>query len=349
MRINNNESGYALIMSMVLILVFTILGMGLLSMNISASKQFNKKEEQVQARHVAEMGILHFNAEVTKQWNDTVNSINSDIKTFNNSSTKNDLMISTIKSKIAEKNNNFCENIKGLIVDVNIQEKKYVVKTKNKELLCNSKASESTEWVFDIESTSFRDIENIKSILAEIKLRTIKYDVTTNGATTDADANHPDLPIDFSGVGTIKNGIINSQTDYYDSVSFEKLELSTKEVIFMKDLYITNELTMKPHSCINVRGDLTVINKVDLFNNAAIFVYGNANLPSLDSINMNNNHGGIFIAGKVFVNGKLKTPKPILDQNLSTVDSVCRVPSDFVIQYPVEKVEEPELINITYN
>ena len=29
-------------------------------MNISSTKQFNQKEEQVQARHLAEMGILHY-------------------------------------------------------------------------------------------------------------------------------------------------------------------------------------------------------------------------------------------------------------------------------------------------
>ena len=47
-------------MVLLLVVVFTILGMGLLSINISSTKQFNKKEEQVQARHLAEMGILHY-------------------------------------------------------------------------------------------------------------------------------------------------------------------------------------------------------------------------------------------------------------------------------------------------
>lgn len=62
MRYKNNERGGALIMVLLLVLVFTILGMGLLTMNISAAKQFNKKEEQVQARHLAEMGILYYKA-----------------------------------------------------------------------------------------------------------------------------------------------------------------------------------------------------------------------------------------------------------------------------------------------
>ena len=56
-------------MVLLLVVVFTILGMGLFSMNISSTKQFNKKEEQVQARHLAEMGILHYKAKVQEMLN----------------------------------------------------------------------------------------------------------------------------------------------------------------------------------------------------------------------------------------------------------------------------------------
>lgn len=62
MKLKNNENGYALLMVIILVLLFTTLGMGLLVMNINASKQFNLKEDQVQARHQAEMGVLHYKA-----------------------------------------------------------------------------------------------------------------------------------------------------------------------------------------------------------------------------------------------------------------------------------------------
>ncbi len=64
MQVFNNERGGTLVMVLLLVIVFTIVGIGLLTMNISASKQFDKKEEQVQARHLAEMGILHYQAAV---------------------------------------------------------------------------------------------------------------------------------------------------------------------------------------------------------------------------------------------------------------------------------------------
>lgn len=59
-----NERGGSLVIVLLVVLVFTIFGMGLLTMNISAAKQFNKKEEQVQARHLAEMGVLYYKASI---------------------------------------------------------------------------------------------------------------------------------------------------------------------------------------------------------------------------------------------------------------------------------------------
>lgn len=67
MRLRDNERGGTLVMVLLVVAVFTILGVGLFSLNISASKQFDKKEEQVQARHLAEMGVLHYQAEVDEK------------------------------------------------------------------------------------------------------------------------------------------------------------------------------------------------------------------------------------------------------------------------------------------
>ena len=70
MKIRYNERGGALLVVLLLVVVFKVVGMGLLTMNISAAKQFNKKEEQVQARHLAEMGVLHYKAEVKQTVDD---------------------------------------------------------------------------------------------------------------------------------------------------------------------------------------------------------------------------------------------------------------------------------------
>ncbi len=106
MKIKNNENGSALLMVLLLMLVFTILGMGLLTMNISAAKQFNK-EEQVQARHFAEMGVLHYKADVEE----LVEVNNRILQTIISNHNPNDKNSESLQSKIDNQNNKFCSGI----------------------------------------------------------------------------------------------------------------------------------------------------------------------------------------------------------------------------------------------
>ena len=66
MRLKNNEDGSTLLMVILLVAVIAILGTALFAMNASATKQFSNKEEQVQARHLAEMGVEHYQAKVSE-------------------------------------------------------------------------------------------------------------------------------------------------------------------------------------------------------------------------------------------------------------------------------------------
>ncbi|CAM3109157.1 hypothetical protein FITA111629_03955 [Filibacter tadaridae] len=100
MRAGNNEHGGALAMVLMIIVVFTVLGIGLLTMNISATKQFHKKGEQVQARHLAEMGVLHYKAEVGKTLKEYNESFKPDYVTY----WKNNKKITEIDYEKSSKN-----------------------------------------------------------------------------------------------------------------------------------------------------------------------------------------------------------------------------------------------------
>ncbi|EMF47988.1 hypothetical protein B481_0541 [Planococcus halocryophilus Or1] len=43
-----NEKGYALLFVMLLVVLFTIMGMGLFTMNMNAAKQFSMKENKLE-------------------------------------------------------------------------------------------------------------------------------------------------------------------------------------------------------------------------------------------------------------------------------------------------------------
>lgn len=64
MKLTNNEKGSTLVIVLLIVAFITILGASLFTMNMSASKQFTNKEHQVQARHLAEMGVMHYQAAV---------------------------------------------------------------------------------------------------------------------------------------------------------------------------------------------------------------------------------------------------------------------------------------------
>jgi type II secretory pathway component PulK len=78
-----NQKGYVLLIVLMLIMVFTVLGLSLLTLNITSAKQFNNKEKIVQARHTAEMGALHYKAHIAKEWDKAENDINAEVNRFN--------------------------------------------------------------------------------------------------------------------------------------------------------------------------------------------------------------------------------------------------------------------------
>lgn len=59
-----NEKGAAMATVLLIALLFVTLGLILMSMNLASAKQFTKKEQTIQARHLAEMGITDFKTRV---------------------------------------------------------------------------------------------------------------------------------------------------------------------------------------------------------------------------------------------------------------------------------------------
>lgn len=117
MTVVNNERGGALLMVLMLVVVLTVLGMGLMSMNISASKQFDKKEKQVQARHQAEMGLLHYKS-----------NIKEEVKKYSFVKGRNE----TKEKALERSRNEICAVISGIEPPFNIKKgRKYVTKKKD--------------------------------------------------------------------------------------------------------------------------------------------------------------------------------------------------------------------------
>lgn len=81
MKYLKNQHGSTLAIALMVLVIFTILGFGLFTLNTSASKQFENTEQKVQARHFAEMGLVHYksNASIAIDlYNEKINEIKTE-------------------------------------------------------------------------------------------------------------------------------------------------------------------------------------------------------------------------------------------------------------------------------
>ena len=265
-KFKDNERGGALLMVLMLVVIFTILGVSLLSMNTSASKQFDKKEEQVQARHQAEMGILHYKAEVNKLVQQAIDTNDESIDSLLN-------------------------NIESILLN---SESDYEVEQTNVEL-----DSEEVELRIDITSKG-KSKSSEKEIEATIIIETpIEYGNRTDGGGKHDPPIGDDVEYKSGGYKIPEGGYFPAKGNLHidghlDAESGKKDTNLTVE----KDLYITGNIVMNNHTCIVVKGNLTILGDLPNNFNAHIYlvVYGDAYFGKAPN---KINSGGIFIMGNV--------------------------------------------------
>lgn len=267
MKIRDNERGGALLMVLLLVVVFTVLGVALLSMNISASKQFDNKEEQVIARHQAEMGILHFKEEVKNLVQRAININNGSV----------DSLREDIEGISKLSLGDYEVEMKENGIDYDTVEEKLII-----EIVSTGK-SKSTQKVIDA-SIIVQTPNNIGAGGSGKDNPPVGSDVqTVNGNYT--------ILKDRKSVPEKNNLYIKG------NLGAENGNHST-DLTVENDLYITGSINMNNHSCIIVKGNLTVLGDMPKNLNAHIYlvVYGNAYFGKApDKINS----GGIFVLGNV--------------------------------------------------
>jgi len=322
MKYKNNEHGGALLMVLLLVFVFTILGMGLLTMNISSAKQFNKKEEQVQARHQAEMGILHYSAEI----NEKIKS-NPFVK------------IETDTEKVAlEKNRNvLCSNIKtiappslsedgrgyitGKVMDCEIGDD-------GKLLVEISSKGNSEKTIKEIIGTAIIT----PPIIRKEENNQFQKPVRPNGYNPKSELPEDSpLYVEVNGPVTTKKETLSYGTLVINKAPNNQATLKVNggngfKLTVAKDLYIGGDFDSQNHSCITVKGNLTILGTSYLGNKSIIVVYGNAYFEKEPTLQ--NGNAGIYVAGNTFVgNPPVKSDKYKASPPFNKKE--CKKPNDF--------------------
>lgn len=294
MKTRNNERGSAMMVVLLLVVIFTILGMSILTMNISAAKQFNMKEEKVQARHQAEMGLMHYKVEIQeklKTYSFTKKGVETDAEALTRSRVELCNYISAIPLLSVtnasdafkyETKNIGCENLSG---------NKLAIK------ITSTGSSMSTSEI--ITGTATFTPPTIGGIPGK-PVRPPSYE-----PGTDLPDDGTEDYVEVSGPVTNKK-----ETQYYAGSLVIKTDLKGKDAFIVdggkgynltvaKNFYIEGGFNSHNHSCIVVKGDLTILGESYLGNKTIIVVYGNAYFAK--EPDLKNGNAKIYVAGNTFV------------------------------------------------
>ncbi|UJF28161.1 hypothetical protein [Planococcus sp. 107-1] len=300
MRHIKNENGYALVMVILLVVVFTTLGMGLLAMNINANKQFNVKEDQVQARHQAEMGVLHYKEEIKR----VVESY--DFVTYKNKSEQENLMLN---------GDLLCNKINSIKI-IKLSD----LNDKNYEVSIVSPCKTATDNQLTVEILSvgktlstFKSIKNTfkmspPTILANQPIK--KFPEKPNRPSNYTPKNSND-PLDESGYVEITVPFITKKQEHHFKdhfvISGVKGNAFTvgggkeDKVLVEKDLYMDGNLYIQNHACILVRGDLIINGDLTSQSNGGeinIIVFGDALILGNENLKSDDH---LFVKGDVYL------------------------------------------------
>lgn len=326
-----NERGSTLAITLMILVIFTVLGFGLITLNTSASKQFDNTEQKVQARHYAEMSLLHYKSEALN----ILDEHNNILKNIKNGSLREEQKIIAINSE----NNKLCTKLTDPIIvsKINTTDPKHY-DISNLTCQTNTEITLATINIMGKGKSFQGKVENIDLDLL-VELPGILKIGTGSGSSegTGSSGNpYPTLPAPPNG-GTISNSwpctnkncgshTISNFTDVSkkDGLSAKKADLLFNDSLVMKslkvepgnglnltvkkDLFVIEKLDVHNHACIAVGGNFTVNTSINSINKLYLYIYGDAYLPStIDFTSVNNM---IYVNGDIYIGGKKINPKP---------------------------------------
>lgn len=310
MKTVKNEKGYALLMVLMLIILFTVLGMGLMATNMNSAKQFTMKESQVQARHYAEMGLLHYQV-----------LIDDVIKEYKFTATKEKADLAMSNSRVE-----LCNKIRGIgnVEKTHVKGSYQVPPVELTGCLSTDKGE------INVTMKSTGKVDTGKTKLVEGKMVVAPPVILASETNPVTGPPIPAKPVNNTGLPTIttppNTGEVKSFVEIDGpfvisraSYHFESFVINSSPTVdaltvgggkndeslkVEKDLYIGGGVQSQNHICIYVQGNLTILGNIDLGPHSLILVYGDAYFRGTVKYNLSNSK--IHVIGDTYV-GTSKT------------------------------------------
>lgn len=309
MNIRKNEKGYALLMVLMLIILFTVLGMGLMATNMNSAKQFSMKENQVQARHYAEMGLLHYQV-----------LIDDVIKEYKFTATKAGADTATSNSRVE-----LCNKIRT----IGTVEKTHIngsYKVPTAEL---TGCSPTDKGKINISMKSSGEVVTGGVKLVEGNMSVAPPVISATEAELVTGPPIPAKPVNNTGKPTVTtpptSGVVNDFVEINGPFDINRSSYHFQSFIINspvandaltvsggnngdtlkveKDLYITGRVSSQNHICIYVQGNLTILGNVDLGPHSLILVYGDAYIKGTVQLK---NTSKIHVIGDTYIGDSKK-------------------------------------------
>lgn len=289
MKTFKNEEGYALLMVLMLIILFTVLGMGLMATNMNSAAQFNTKEQQVQARHQAEMGVLHY----VTQAEELLEERNQSITNSPANAANADIIFCSSLNEVVENTDdtyevNIVNPLSGSCLDGDNLEIK--IKSTGKAIDENATAGAISKEVLadftinkktpsdTVEETQQDGEESNESVDSTIDYKVIQGDsfITNSEDLTSTRSLH------YKGNLGTKNGNDNDGAT----------------IIIEENLKIDGTFEAGSQGCLAVGNDLILNGSSEIKNKFYVYVYGDLYLKN--GVNLKG-QGEIFVNGDVYV------------------------------------------------
>lgn len=294
-----NQRGSTLAIAVIIIVLFSIFGLGLVTLNTSASKQFTNKEQQVQARHFAEMGLVHYKSEVEKVLKDH----NKELKEIKDSTLTEKQKMDAINLK----NSQLCseltivDNIKPINLNTDIN---YNISKIN----CNNNNNTSVT----IEVTSDGNSSQGKVVKVDLKLSLILPGTLTEGTGEEGSikskkpVQKPNTP---APLVTYKNLTTGGNEDFIDqnihiteNYTANNIKTFSGTHLFIDGNMISNNFTQGlSKSILYTGGNLTSHNGTGDISNSTIYVTGTF---KIDQINGAISNSKIFVENDLIITSK---------------------------------------------
>lgn len=327
MRKWQNERGGALLMVLLLLVILSIFGILAFTLNSNANKQFDKKEANVQARYLAEMGVLHYRDVVDNEVSEY--NASEDYLVYETIEGKEVLNIEKSKEKY---NTGLCEIANTVSVPTSeLETGKYSFT--GKQTSCSSGKIELT-----LNSIGESNKGGNYDITATITIAPVEGGGGNEEAPPEENSSPPPIPAPLGdnvrkvstldGIHSMDSAVrvdkgtsrkanfntnaavevlgsmyVQKETDWkfyynlYIHDSFNTDNNRAKLEVF-KDLYIGEELNLGNHGSIIVRGDFFSAGLLTIDTKSSIIVDGNAVFSS--KLELADTHSNILIGENAY-------------------------------------------------